>query len=580
MTVFEHNGRGVRALLYLLCAAVLCPAAPPSRSPQGGAWLPASIEFESIAPARKFRDSIEPDALRFACARNQIELELVFQFRRLPFDDGLLRQMDGRVCHIFYEPTLPGFRANPDNDPITELFLDVDFTGFLGWRADRFGDVLDIAKALLPQVDRPLDVSLGVPLNQDRTHYEKAIQFHFPNSIHRFRFRDNTWEQTNPWAQDYLKSGSVNGQPRILVTRLAYEGKAENGVEFKPMLDSLDEERFVRSKLSWEGGDLQFALHPKDPTKTILFYGDSARLYWGQELTGPEFEYVLKQEFGADLAFDLSDLTVHVDYFVSLLPAAKVALVAEPVEENFGLARGALDVLLGFLRPAIPPELADLDRLMVSREEAFGPNLDRIRKVLSKAEKSAAKWRMPFDLELGQRIESYVAANCAEQPKDCVSPEGVRRMLAQNPKILRDWASGATSLRTREAAAARLLNVIGSQLPGARQTGAPNLEGKVRRLEELGFRVIRVPQIGGFTSRSDTWAGISFTNSALIDRTLFVPEFGFGPAEKELQEQLRKQLPEGYRLIPVYARHMLLHNGGIHCVIAFGRVPANRTAAQ
>jgi hypothetical protein len=509
-----------------------------------------------------------------------VDLELLFQLRRLPFDEGLLRHVDGRVCHIFYEPTLPGFRANPDNDTITELFLDVDFTGFLGRRVDRFGDVLDIAKALLPQVGRPLDVTLGVPLNQERTHYERAIQFHFPNTIHRFRFRDNTWDQTNPWTQDYLKSGSVNGQPRILVTRLAYEGKAENGAELKPMLDSLSEERFARSKLSWEGGDLQFVSHPKDPAKTILFYGDSARLYWGEDLTELEFEYVLKLEFGADLAFDLSDLTVHVDYFICLLPAANVALVAQPVKENFALARGALDVLLGFLRAAIPPELSELDQLMGSREEAFGPNLGRIRKVLAKAERSAKKWPMPFDLELGQRIESYVAANCPEEPKDCVSPDGVRRMLAANPVILRDWASGATYLRTREAAAARLLNVIASQLPGARQAGPPNLEGKVRRLEDLGFRVIRVPQIGGDPSRGDNWAGISFTNSALIDRTLFVPEFGFGPAERELQEQVRQQLPGGYRLIPIYARHMLLHNGGIHCVIAFGRAPAGPAAPK
>src|SRR5262249_587713 len=148
------------------------------------------------------------------------------------------------------------------------------------------------------------------------------------------------------WPQDYLKSGSSKGERKILLPYRLYEGKRDYGELYEPLLDGLNEQRFVRSKLSWEGGDLQFVLDPKNPRKTILFYGQSGRAYWGQGLTAEEYAYVLKLEFGADSAVDLSDFVSHADYLVSFIPRENIALVSEPLRDNYSVAGTAVERLL------------------------------------------------------------------------------------------------------------------------------------------------------------------------------------------------------------------------------------------
>src|SRR5262249_54701179 len=153
----------------------------------------------------------------------------------------------------------------------------------------------------------------------DEKFYEAAKEFHFKNSVHHIVLRNSHTDADN-WPQDYLKSGSSKGERKILLPHRLYEGNRDYGELYEPLLDGLNEQRFVRSKLSWEGGDLQFVLDPKNPRKTILFYGKSGRAYWGQALTTEEYAYVLKLEFGADYAVDLSDFVSHADYLVSFIP--------------------------------------------------------------------------------------------------------------------------------------------------------------------------------------------------------------------------------------------------------------------
>jgi hypothetical protein len=556
---------GLRApASVLIAAAVLCGLAA------GTSTLHARVGFHSVAIPSRYSDAVDPGALQIYCADAIGNLQSFFFLRKLPFDSRLVREERGQLCHIYYEPSLPGFRASPDNAPVSGLFVDVDFAGFLSGRADRYGDVLDIAKAMLPGIERPLDITIGVPLNQDPALYKQALRSHLKDSIHRFGFRNINWQKTNPWTQDYLKSGAWQGQPRILVTRMSYEGNAENGLAYKPMLDSLTDERFHRSRLSWEGGDLQFVLHPTDPGKLILFYGHSARQYWGEALTGAEYEYVLKLEFGADLAVDLTDLGPHVDYFLCFLPADGIVLVSRQMRENFGILRAAVERLREVYQPQVPAGIVELDTLTRTREEAFGANLSKIRKLIDKLWKEEKNWSLSIAMETAKRIERYVQANCPNEPEQCVSPAGIAAMLAKEPETLSAWASGATQLRGADVATERLLNIVQSQLPGQKWAGFPGADNKIRRLENLGFKVVRVPHIGAYNANGEDWSGIGYVNAALIDRTLFVPEFGFGAAEKAIFDEIQAQLPD-YRVAPVYARHMLLHNGGIHCILGFVR---------
>jgi agmatine/peptidylarginine deiminase len=112
-------------------------------------------------------------------------------------------------------------------------------------------------------------------------------------------------------------------------------------------------------------------------------------------------------------------------------------------------------------------------------------------------------------------------------------------------------------------------------LPGFRIETQPNIDAAVATLEDLGFRVIRVPRLGGDRSLAVPWSGISYANAVLIDNQFFVPEFGLGKVEQDFFEHLQSQLPSQYTVVPVYARHMMLFNGGTHCVLAIVRRPVS-----
>ena len=42
--------------------------------------------------------------------------------------------------------------------------------------------------------------------------------------------------------------------------------------------------------------------------------------------------------------------------------------------------------------------------------------------------------------------------------------------------------------------------------------------------------------------------------------------------------EIQKKLPQGYELVPVYARFGLMNNGGVHCVFGIIRDPGARPA--
>jgi hypothetical protein len=501
-----------------------------------------------------------------ACAGSIAELAAWYQRQQLRFEDRLIRIREGRLCHLYYLPSIPGFRAQPDNQPVSELFLDVLLPGFLGLQPERFGDVLDISRQMLPLIPRPLRVSIGMPQDQDPRFYQEALRFHYPASPHAFSFRNNRSDQRNPWVQDYLKSGLAGGRSQVLVTRLSFEGRAENAALMKPLLDSLREPRFVRSRLSWDGGDLQFVRSPKDSRRILLFYGKSARKYWGARMSDEEFAYVLKTEFGADDAVELSDVTSHVDYFVAFLPEDNIALVSQPEHGNYGIAKAAADLLAAHYERVPRAEVTELARLLARPEAAFTSNPEAIRLILRAIVENSPRWPLPFNDSLARRVAAYAESSCAGKASECAGPAGIARLLNLDRLLLRDWAKGSSSVLISQALAPRIAAIIESQLPGFAGSMQPAVDANAAKLEALGFRVIRVPRLAGDPALKPMWPGVSYVNATLIDRTLFMPEFGLGEAEWALFDRMRGQIPARYRIVPVYARQVLLYNGGIHCV--------------
>lgn len=557
-------------LVVGLAALAAAGAAEPVRQ--------AAVRFEPLELDKAWAGAIEPGSLGYACASAPSQLPPYFQDRQLPFDGSLVRSEGGRACHVFYEPTLPGFIVDVDNQPIQELFSDVETANLLSRRSKRIGDSLDMLKAMLPLIPRPLDIHLGVVQSYDEDLFDSARAFHFPGSQHRIRFRSGETDAVSPWVQDYLKSGTAGGSRRILVTRLLYEGAVENGVLFRPLLDSLREERFVRSKLSWEGGDLQFVGHPRHPGRRVLVYGNAGKNYWARQLSPEEYRYVLKLEFGADDAIRLSDLAPHVDYFVSFLPADDIALVSEPERNNLPLARAALQALRERYGDGAPPALAELERLLSLSDAEIQGRAGTIRGALERAEKSA--WPEQQDPQLAARIGRYAERHCPADVAECMSLEGRRRMLAEDPGLFRDWTTAGWEAKSQSVFVPYSLALVKSQLPGFPNRMKERIEEKVREIQAFGFRVIRVPRVSGEADLGLTWAGISYANNLLVDNLLFVPAFGLGAAEQAIFDRLERELPERYTVVPIYSRHMILYNGGVHCIVGIVRAPADGRAGS
>jgi hypothetical protein len=518
------------------------------------------------APASEaYPDAAAPDALRFACAQKPETLGPFFAARGLRFEPDLVRKYKRfPSCHICYEPTVPGFKVLPEDAPVAGLMADIDPLGFVTNRTEKIGDSLDIVKAVLSSLPRPLDVTLGLSNEYDSKHWPAAQEFHFGDTPHTLQLRGNNVDGMHPWVQDYLKSGWANGKRRLLVTRHLYEGRNSDADKFGSILDGLERDGARRSKLSWEGGDFQFAADPKDPSRTVLFYGNTAKLYWGAELTDQEYGYVVQTEFGSDGLLDLSTLTPHVDYFVAFLPGARTAIVSQRDRENLPISRAALDLLMKVYAGREPADL----RILADQFSGFGRHFEgdpeRSRQLIAGLKRTLPTIPQPIDPLVAESIDRVVARFCPKDEMACFTPEGKRTLVREAPEEARLLVNTAVKMADAREMAQKLLALIEMQLPDAPMPDPSKADARVRAIERMGFNVIRVPRFPGGPG-GDHWPGISYVNLLLVDKTLFVPTFGLGKAEDDILAKLAKQLPEGYNLEPVYARHALMYNGGVHC---------------
>jgi hypothetical protein len=563
--------------LPILGAALLAALFTAGMSAQPAGRVSDEIQIRRIAASKQFRDAAAPDALQYACAPGEQNLVAYFNKQRLPFRATLVRRERNRVCHILYRPTITGFRTLPDSVPLGSLFFDVEPMSLASLRKTQHGDSLDIAKTIVPRLPATVGVVLGVAGDLPRVHLDRALAFHFPTVPEAvrpkvFSFRQERQSTGNAWAQDYTKSGHVAGRPVRLVTRFAFEGRSENGHRFEPMLSALEDKETIRSKLSWEGGDLQFQADPRDPSRTLLFHGASARPYWGAALSPEEYAYVLQVEFGVDQAIDFSGVFPHVDYLFTVLPDSGIAIVVKPMRDNQTIAHHAAMVLLDAFGDR--REIVELELTTRAESAPFGAGRSRLRSALSNARQRQRDWEPSVNAELFTQLTKYITQHCPTEPEACFRNEELRRLVDDNPQLLRAWLNSAMRVRAAEFLPNAMLSVIESQLPGASRAIDDRIQAKLEVLQNLGFRILRVPVIGGDFEAAQPWAGISYANAALVDRTLFVPAFGFGEAEQQVFDELQKAVGDGYSVVPVNARYALLQNGGIHCVLGFIRSPA------
>lgn len=547
--------------------ALLALAAPaPANDGEGG------VELLPIEAVREFPEATEPDAIQYACSSDEADLAAFFARQELPFETTLVRKYQGRkACHIHYLPTIRGYRALTDDRPITGFVSGIHPNDFVADRAPS-GDSMSIIQFILARMETPLDVTLSIVEDYGDQYWAAALERHFPNALHRIRLIHSDAEDTHPWGQDYVKAGEINGELRLLITRRLYEGRAEDGDRFLPLLDAFDGGPYVRSKLSWEGGDLQFARDPRDPTKRILFYGSTVRDYWGAQLRPTEFGWVLRVEFGADSAVDFSHIGPHTDYLVAFPPEGGLALVSEPVRNDFQLARSVAAELQRLYGDRSPREISGMAGVLTLLEA--GNSETAVSEMLRLIDTLRAK--LPtiapdVDPKTDAEMTDYMARNCADDVYRCFDGVGRRKMLQENPDLLRRMLDIKIRQEEEERAHWQLLNLLEAQLPLQDPEIDMQLDRAAEILKKRGFRVVRIPYL--YADRQTRgWPGVSYVNLLAVGKQLFPPQYGLGKAEEGYFKQMRKKLP-GYEITPVPARMGVVSNGGIHCVFGIIRQP-------
>jgi hypothetical protein len=527
----------------------------------------AEVVFEPVPASPLWPGAVEPGALRLACAREEPEVKRLFDREGLPFRPELVRRSGARFCHVFFRPTLPGFRAAPDDDPVTGLLFDTDPLLYLAAGPRNRGEPTGAMREILRRIARPLTVDVLIHKIHDAAAYEKATVRSFASTPHRVTLLERGVERTFWWVQDYVKAGAASREKTLLVPRRIFEGSPQTGEDFEPLLARLArQEAVVRSRLSWEGGDLQFTRDPRDPHRLVLFYGSFAKPYWAGVLSQPEFAYVLALEFGADEAIDLGGLAPHVDYFVSFVPRARLALVSVPVTGDLAVARAAVDALLARFGRQVPETLGDL------RDQLSPPHEDpaRARQTLERARGQQADWQLDVDPTLPERMRALVARVCPGSG-DCLSTPNQLRLLEADPATFEDWIHATQSARFEARVVAAHLDLVLSQLVPVPEAIRRRTQEKIGELEAVGFRVVRVPAFRVDLAGARGWPGISYVNALVVDQQIFVPRFGLGEVEDRVFRDAGAQLPAGYSLVPIDAQQVLIRNGGLHCLAGLVR---------
>ncbi len=516
-----------------------------------------------------YSDAAAPGAFSFACSDKADSLRAFFQQRGLPFEPDLVHP-DGKfaACHIYYEPTLPGFRASVEDLPIQRLYIAVDPLNFFA-DAEFGGSSLDIAKTVLGKLPRSIDVRLSVSGGFPKELWQPTAAYHFGGTPHHLEFLDTGVAQGHPWTQDHLESGTVHGERRVLIPRHLYEGRPEDGAKFESLLQRLEEPHVIRSKLSWEGGDLQFVANPQDPSRIILAHGITARVYWGPELTANEYSYILRVEFGADDVLDLSQMGQHADYLVTFLPADRTALVSQLVSGNPDVARAAAFELVGSFPGEAPPAFRAVAAAAANWDGADKKAGLALVDAITAARRQLEGSYDENDPQLTRRMNEYITQRCPRGPDSCFDAAGMVQMLDQDRELLRASISQDAAAAINELLRPILLDLVEAQVapPKWRES---LLDDTAAKLEGWGFRVVRVPHLATKTFHT-LWPGVSYANMLVFDRRLFVPTFGLGQVEDDFIAKLRSDLNGAYDIVPVEARTSLINNGGVHCVFGIIR---------
>lgn len=226
--------------------------------------LAASVITATAAYAKKPQAELNPvslhhgdrsGAVQKACTVGFRNLKAFFDANGLPLDPAVVSSHKGLYCHLYYEPTIKGFRASATQDPLQAVLFDAAANTAISWAKARF----ESARRSVPLTPVP------------------------PSAV-----ADADWQSAfvDGWADEH---------PTLLHAKT---------VEPTPATDLLPA-RVQTSKLPWDARDFVVIRPSGGKGRTMLLYGDRLRGQW-HGLLEEERAYLLRVEFGVDAALHLA----------------------------------------------------------------------------------------------------------------------------------------------------------------------------------------------------------------------------------------------------------------------------------
>jgi hypothetical protein len=149
--------------------------------------------------------------------------------------------------------------------------------------------------------------------------------------------------------------------------------------------------------------------------------------------------------------------------------------------------RRALELLALFGKRA-PAELRQLAFALQEAAQSDAVEPSETRQLLSIAGKRLRSVQPTLEPGLVVDTEVYVQARCAQNPESCFAGEGRRKILAENPELLRRALEALTQAGLEAKMTPRLLALVEAQLEGELVWREVALERIASRLGKLGFR--------------------------------------------------------------------------------------------
>lgn len=504
-------------------------------------------------PAKPWPNSTVDKFASYACGNSESDVQEYLQKNNLPFLPKLVRKMDQAQCHLVYQASTKGFRAKADFGSAKSLVFNVSSFPIEFEREQVWGDSFDIWKSIhktrpdIPQtvfVDQPLSRNSFIEINSE----------------------------VIGWPQDYVVSGSTpNDNSFLLVTHQIFEGDFNNGERFVPFLNELQRKmpaKNQRSKLSWEGGDFVVLSLPKT-NKTLLIYGDTITKYWAENLTTDEIEFVLKTELGVDEVLDGQFLSSHVDYTVLPIDNQRI-LFRKPFTQN---RQFICDLAAAMMRDFTTHLKVNPAKLSLLQTAACNP-LDRtdLKVLAEEAEQEflaqQKNWIANRSMEnVESQLLEILSKNCSMSDSACLAKlmttlDGFKKVQASSPKVAEAYLNSIVDGISNSRRFKAYFELLRGQFLKISETSLQRLESVRKKLIDFGFKIISVPS----PYNESSWAGVSYVNSLIVDKDLFIPSLGLGLSESSIRDEITSQAPDiKIHLVPAWLQ--ISNNGGVHCSV-------------